>query len=1181
MQKKWQLSAEQTKTLLVMKLTLLLLTTAILSSHASGIAQTVTLSGKNMPLQKVFSAIERQTAFVVFGNISALEHSVPVSVNVHNMPLTEFLNLVLSDQPMSYTIEGKTIMLSSRVSNGDSVNVPDITDAPPLPITGRITDSLGTPLSGATVTVRGKHGIAITDAEGRFTIQAAPGETILISYVGYEMGTYKVPRDPKAFLFALRPSAVQMKDVTVVFNTGYQVLSKERTTGSFAEVDNKLFNRRIGTDVLSRLEGVVPGLLFNTNTIRKESEGIDLSIRGLSTLYADDQPLVVVDNFPYDGDIKNLNPNDVESITVLKDAAAASVWGVRSGNGVIVITTKKGRQSQKLSVEFAGNVTIGDRPNLYYDSKIMPASDYVDLEQELFKRGIYDSKLSSPYFDPVTPVVQILADQRAGLISAEKAKSQIDAYRGYDVRQQLSKYFFQKSISQQYAMNLRGGGASSDYFFSLGLDNNRTNMTGNRSKRNTLSGSYNFYPLKNLVFSTKVYYVQNTLRNNDVASDLTNGQRALYPYEQFVDGSGHAMAVARDYSTHFSDSVSNNGVYQDWHYRPYDELNNADNVTTSTEARLNLGLKYTILKGLNAELNFQYQQMSAAINQNYSVASYYARDLINGYTQVDNNSNVTHPVPVGGILQLTNTERVARHFRGLLNYDRTWGDHQVTLLGGTEVSQDRYKDNTSRFYGYDKQTGNSFTNIDYSTPYPVTPRGYSQQVPNNPYGFSGTLDRYINYFGIAGYTYGKRYTVTYSVRKDKSNLFGVNTNQKGVPLYSIGGAWELNREKFFKIPWLPYLRVKGSYGYTANINKSSTAFTTLRLLGSSPYSGVPSMQVTSPGNSDLRWERSRIVNTGFEFGTKDKVLTGTVEYYFKKGLDLFGDASIAPSSGFTTFFGNTASIRGHGLDISLSSRNLSYKNFTWLTNLQLQTVSDVVAKYDVALNPSSYVYASASNLYPTTGRPIYALYSYRWAGLDHATGDPLGYVGKSVSKDYNTILYSTPFDSLVHNGSARPTLSGSFRNTFVYKGFTLSANLIYKFNYYFRRASYSPASLPDRFQADYYKRWQKPGDELHTNVMSFQYPPADYYRESFYANSSALVEKADHIRLQDVSLSYDLDKVQAKKMPFSHLQLNVYANNLGIIWRANHSHVDPDLAQTLTTALPVPKTYAFGIKANF
>ncbi|WP_121196342.1 SusC/RagA family TonB-linked outer membrane protein [Mucilaginibacter gracilis] len=1147
-------------------------------AHSQGLEKRITIDVQNKPLKQTLDQIAASAQMVIiYSNTKGIIEK-PVTIHEKDQPVSRILNELLLPLSLTYEVIDDRIVI--KFDNASSR--PPSREKPPFPVKGKVTDANGLPLPGATVKIKNGPAVATTNSNGDFQITNVADSTILqVSFVGYVTKEIVV-RKAEFLTIVLEIGSAQLNEVVV--STGYQTLPKERATGSFVQINNELLNRRVGTDIISRLEGVVPGLLFNRNTINGTAGAVDISIRGTNTLYANAQPLIVIDGFPYDGDFNNINPNDVESVTVLKDAAAASIWGVRSGNGVIVITTKKGKRNEKLNVEMNANVTIGNKPNLYYSPNFLPANDVINLEQTLFNKGYFDSNLSSGY-SPVSPVVQILANQRAGTISAADATSQINALRNTDVRDQLNQYFYQKTINQQYALNLRGGNSNSDYVFSLGDDQDRSYFKGNQNGRITLNSLYNFYPLKDLQISAGFNYTQvaattnNPIYNN--GGRLTFNNDNIYPYAKLVDVSGNALAIPKDYSLSFTSNAD--GKLLDWAYRPLDELNNEDNTSKMVDNRISLGMQYGFLKDFRINLKYQYEHAVTNQLRNFSSDTYYARNLINQYTQIGSGGSLTYPIPVGGILQQTNAYLTSQRGRAQLYYNHSWNQkHELSAIAGAEISEAINESNSNTSYGYDKNTGTSYGTIDYSDSFNITPYGYGQRIPNS-LGFGKTTDHYISYFSNASYTYNNRYILSLSGRIDKSNLFGVNTNQKSVPLYSSGLAWDLSKEDFYHLSWLPYAKLRATYGYTGNINKSATAVTTIRQFSNSYYSGNPYAIVINPGNPELRWEKTRMINFGLDYAFKNSIIAGSVEYYIKKGTDIFGDSPLAPSTGLTTFFGNTADIKGNGVDIVINTKNINGTNFRWTTNFLLSHVVDIVTKYDVTLASSSYIQLSnASSVYPLTGKSLYGLYSYKWAGLTHNTGDPQGYVNGQVSTDYAKILSGTSIDDMVYNGSSRPTTFGSFRNTFSYKDISLSFNIIYKLNYFFRRSSYTSSALPYNGNTDFYKRWQNPGDESSTNVPALMYPPYNTNRDQFYQNSSVLIDKGDHIRLQDITLSYDLTKQQWKKSPFTKFQLYTYLNNVGILWRANHDHLDPDLSTNSTFgSYPLPRMLSFGIKANF
>jgi len=1056
-------------------------------------------------------------------------------------------------------------------------------------ISGTVTSATDQkPLLGATVILLSNDQRVLTDAKGKFNLIAPDtAGKIQVIFVGYKSqilsfdvhfhGPYQIQ---------LTESYMDIKEVIV--STGYQKLPKERATGSFFQLDSTLLNRRVSTDIVSRLEGVVPGLLFNRNTSPSSNNTFDLSIRGHSTLFSNDQPLIVLDNFPYDGDINNINPNDIASISVLKDAAAASIWGVRSGNGVIVITTKQGKLNQAFSVELNANLTLGQKPNIKYDPNFLNSNDFINVEQDLFKLGYYDSALGSGY-QQVSPVVQLLNNARAGKISQQAANSQIDALRNIDDRNDIEKYFYRKSSLQQYNLNFRGGTEKSDFFTSIGFDRDLPNLVGNSNQRITFNTSFDFYPVKNLQISTGVFYTKtNSLQNNTLseATQLDNGYK-LYPYAQFADADGNALPVVHTFPVNFGSDL--NESFLDWNYRPLDELKSSNNKTVGADNRLNLGLTYSFFKNFNIQAKYLYEQANNNFSDFHNSGSYYSRNLINQYTQIADDGSLSYPVPLGGILEQGSSRLVSNRVRGQVNYAKRWTDkHALTALLGTEWSSVVSESTTQApAYGYNDDTQTFYPNIDYSTYYGLNPfQLLSGQVPNFA-SFSKRTDRFTSYFANAAYTYNSRYTISASARIDKSNLFGVRTNQKQVPLYSAGVAWDLSREGFYKLQWLPQAKLRVTFGYNGNINKTATAQTTLNQVSGSYYTGVPYNAIASPGNPDLKWEKDRIINLGLDFGSKNQIITGTIEAYFKKGQDLYGQQSLPPSDGYTLFYGNTASTTGHGFDVTINTRNVASGKFKWSTNLLYSYVIDKVSKYGYTQNARTFINNGGGNggtITPLVGAPVFGIYSLKSGPLTHDTGDPQGYLNGQLSTDYAKIISSTAIADLHYSGSSRPTSFGAIRNNFSYGSFSCSFNIVYKFGYYFKKSSISYLNLYGNWlgNIDYAKRWRNPGDELTTKVLSMQPPTADPNRETFYQYSDALVENGAHIRLQDINVSYDLTKRIWKSSPFTSLNIFGYVNNIGILWRANHSNLDPDLFSAAgSTALPQPRTYSIGIKSNF
>jgi hypothetical protein len=423
-------------------------------------------------------------------------------------------------------------------------------------------------------------------------------------------------------------------------------------------------------------------------------------------------------------------------------------------------------------------------------------------------------------------------------------------------------------------------------------------------------------------------------------------------------------------------------------------------------------------------------------------------------------------------------------------------------------------------------------------------------------------DRFLSYFGNAAYTYDGRFTATISGRLDRSNLFGVASNQKGVPLGSVGLRWDIQKEKFFHSKLLPRLALRMSFGYNGNVDKSLSAYTTALSIANSLITALPYARIINPPNPSLKWERTKILNWGLDFETKSNRMSGSFDFYLKNGLDLIGDAPLPPSVGTDVFRGNTSNTKGHGFDLDLHSRNLKGK-LKWSTDYLLSYATDKVSSYSEESPINNYLlYGSGTGnqnfIYPMVGKPLFAIYSYKWGGLDPQTGAPRGFDAEgNLTEDYAAIINGTTGDNLVYHGSARPLYYGALRNTFNYKQWSLSANIVYRLKYSIRKPSvnYSKLLSGEITHGDYEQRWQKAGDEAFTSVPSLP-ATANLQRDQFYLFSSALVERGDHIRFQDIHLNYQL-----KTKPNSTIKaasVFLYLSNLGILWKAGESVYDPD-----------------------
>ncbi|MEQ7801311.1 SusC/RagA family TonB-linked outer membrane protein [Pedobacter sp. ASV1-7] len=1031
-------------------------------------------------------------------------------------------------------------------------------------LNGKVTDQKGIPIPGSTIRIKDEKVTAQTNTKGEFNIVSTKQTGILqISYLGYN--SIVIPFNPakKTFNIILTEDQSELKEVEIV-STGYQTLPKERSTGSFVLIDSTLINRSLGTNILSRLDGVASGLIFNRNNAVGGVKS-DLSIRGRSTLFGNPDPLIVLDNFPYEGDLNNINPNDIESITILKDAAAASIWGTKAGNGVIVITTKKGSRTGKSNISFNNSITIGQKPRLFTQTQLT-SKEYIEVEQYLFDKGKYNSTINNGY-GSLSPAVEIMLLHRQGNIRIDKRNQLLDSISQYDYREDQLEYLYRIPVIQQHQINLSGRSEQQKYYLSAGYDKNLMNDISSSNDRFTFNANHTYAFLENkLELQTGLSFTKSKSGFNH------QSKNARYPYENIADENGNHLAITDgNLSLNYAQNAGN-GKLLDWMYRPLDELDQTV-VTHLTDYRFNSTATYKIIPELDFSLSYLYQKGSNQQNTNHDQYSYYARNTINTLTQINTTSGeVIRPIPLGNIQYTTASEYKSNYGRALISYQDTFGeDHSLNGILGFEVRDYQSLSNSNILYGYDPETGiNLNQQVDFSKTFPYFYNSTTARIINGA-TTRGTTDRNRSYFFNLSYTYKERYILSASARKDESNLFGVKANQKGVPLWSAGGLWKISNEPFYKLDILPKLYIRTTIGYNGNADKSTSAYLTAAVRGNSWFGG-PFSAIENPPNPALRWEKVRNINLALDFATKENRISGSIEYYIKTGLDLIGNSPIAPQTGISEFRGNSANVRTNGIDFNLNTTNIRGR-LTWNTMILLSFVKDQVTAYHK--DPGNN-YNVLATLYdnPIVGYPYQAIFSYPYAGLDQQ-GNPQGYLNGIISKDYTAIRNSENRNNLIYHGSGTPTFFGSLLNTFSYGPLSLSGNITFKSGYYFRRASLDNGTLYNGAfnMPDYGKRWQQAGDESFTSVPRLVYP-AVANRTSLYTYSKVLVENGSHVRLRDIRLDYELKK-NIPSLPFKNFRLFFIADNLGIIWRENKHHIDPDSRNIATS-----KTFALGLKAD-
>ncbi|ERJ61221.1 hypothetical protein M472_20935 [Sphingobacterium paucimobilis HER1398] len=1041
----------------------------------------------------------------------------------------------------------------------------------------------GKPIEGVSVSVDKKY--TRTDREGKFTINVdKPTGVLLIKHIGYKEQRVAYENTATILNIALQANEKQIEEVEVV-STGYQKIPKERATGSFEFIDSALFNRKVSTDILSRLEDVVPGLSTDKTFASGRGNYLNMHVRGVSTLGPNLYPLLVIDGVPYENNMadyglaafNNINPNDVENITVLKDAAAASIWGAQSGNGVIVITTKRGKFNQKAQLSFNSNLTVIQKPDLY-KYKVLPTSDYIDITRLFYDKGKYKSRFNQ-WNRNVEPLVWLLKDATDKKITEEELEAELDRLRKIDVRDDFMKYIYRPQIKQQHSIRLTQGSDKVNFSLGLGYDKNLATLITEHYQRINAKGVVQVRPVKNLLLDLSTTYTESKKKESwDYANynGLAIGGTSP-PYIQLADANGNHLPVEiSGLSPMYRDTVGG-GLLQPYTYIPLDELFLTDQVQKTREVLMQLDARYKFDFGLSLHSMYAYQRNNNPISNWRSGETFLARDNANAFAEWNDNTVVWN-YPLGDTFVGLDWNHYAHQARINLAFDRSFGDqHTVSFLGGFDIRELQKDLKIHQYYGYNPQDG-TFKQVEF---------GKEIRRFNGKAGVSRIIDynrmesltnRFLAFYMNGSYTFKQRYIWSGSLRRDASNLFGVKANDRGQPFWSTGLAWLLSKEDFMADSYFNYLKLRATYGYNGNVNNSTSPLPIMTIESQQHYiTGQPYGFINRPPNPNLRWERVANLNFGLDFGTKDGLLFGSIEYYHKHAKDLIAQAEVDPSVGFTHLTINTADLLTKGWDISINAKPIRSKTWEWNSNLVFSNgrtkvlkayISNDIAMYNVSK-------AEAVQMTPYEGRDLYSLLAFDWAGLDPDDGLPRAYLNGEMTKDYNALLYGNTA-SLKEFGTQRPRYFGSWRNSLRYKNLDLSWNISYQLGHKFIRQTFRA----DYFfndglgHPDYASRWQKPGDEAWTDVPTFNYPINDG-ASKVYGSSSALIERGDQIKLRDIQGSLSIPTLS--QYGFKNFRVYAYVQNIGTIWRANKKGIDSEYGKSV----PDPISASLGINFNF
>ena len=1062
-------------------------------------------------------------------------------------------------------------------------------------VTGTVVDAelSDDPLPGATVAPHqeGKKATegTVTGLDGRFTITVQPTvKALTVSYLGYKTVTVNLVEGQSDYRVALHSNANQMEEVVV---TGYQNIDRRKLTASVSTL--KISDETVGAvkSIDQALAGQIAGLSSVTQS-GAPGAPVKIRIRGTASINGTQEPLWVLDGIPLDGtdiptmedlkDIDNiyqtaiagLNPSDIDNITVLKDAAATAIYGARAANGVIVITTKKGR-SGKPNISFSGKLTYTPETDISR-LNLLNSTEKVDLELALLGSDYTYRQNKGGVAQILSRLGQTDAYKTGGwnAISPE-AQQQINQLRG--INTDWNDILFRDVLNQEYNVSLSGGNDRADYYTSFGYYDEQGNVTSVSNNRYNLTLKTNYRINNMLKVGASVF--ANERRQRSYLTDSNGFTNPVYysrlanPYMRAFDDNGNYI-----YDTNVQGKEDSS-----LDFNIFEERANTSNVRTDrsllaifdAQLRLNDHLKLTTQFGL--------QQDSYTLEKYAGENSFAMRKekLFAQYTYPDGHKATF--LPDGGTHKVTEYHNKQWTWKAQAEYEQTFNKiHDLEFMAGTEVRHSEASSVYSAAYGYDNRTLTTqpviFPTEDLAEAYPLHIETHQENA-------------FVSWFATGSYTLLSRYTLGGSIRFDGSDVFGVAKKYRFLPLYSVSGLWRVNQEKWLKdVAWIDNLSLRASYGLQGNIDKETSPY----LIGT--YDKVTILPGTSEDviesetapNPNLRWEKTENVNVGLDLGLFDNAINLSVDYYYRHSSDLIGVRMLPLESGFSATNINWASMNNKGWEIALGTRNIRTKDFTWTTNINLGFNQNKVLRESVAENAT----------YPgREGYPVGAIFAYRTAGLD-SEGYPLFLTkdGQKVSATELLKLNSAGASTLTaaeqrnlysYMGTADPKVSGGFINTFTYKDWELTANFFFNLGMKVRvQPSYSPA-IYDRglnTNRDILNRWTPDNTSARfPKLMTSSERPAEYVQYSEYNLYSMLdlwVKNSNYFRLQSLRLGYKLPSQLLNRIGIKSASLSLEARNLFVIASNYDNFLDPETMGN-PYAQPVPKSVIFGINVNF
>ncbi|MCL2416711.1 MAG: SusC/RagA family TonB-linked outer membrane protein [Bacteroidales bacterium] len=1158
--------------------------------------QIITIGFTNEPLKE---------ALLTLGRVAGFQLVFPESVEgarIVNLTRTErtveaALNLLLQGSNLEFHVQGNSVVFSEKSVAATTL---------PSPLAERtfmgriIDDATGEGLPFATVRVRGTTVGTVSTLDGDFSITAPNNAVLVFSYTGFE--TLEIPATgPGPMGVRLRMAATTLEHVVI---TGYQTIVRERVTGAVTSISSGALESRFNQNLMQNLEGRVAGLVI-------DSEG-NATIRGTGSLHAVNRPLLVVDGMPIEGSIEDLNPFDIETVTVLKDAAATAMYGARASAGVIVITTRRARY-MGTTVDVSANFTVSQRRNVdYADNFLLTPAQQVSAADAFWfdqfvsspnaagnRRTFEQQNLSATGNRPFCPVQFSNFQLGEQLITQRDHVTFLDQLRRNNYAREFSDNILLNRFVQQYnvAIRSRSENFAQNLVLNFRADNGGIILEHDNRFNISYRADYRLANWVSLDFGLNAV-VQRADRFHSTFRSPANDPFTEQAFARLLNDDGSFANNSR-MENGFHD---HHPALRSAHYNALQELRYDRTNIDRTSLRYHAGFNFRISEGITAQLQFVYEDVRALTSSHSQAESHLVRVMRNEFTRIVRDTNqVTgainerfeYMVPEhGGRLATQNIKEDNWTVRGQINYSRVFANrHNVDFLAGLEFRETLSRGTNGLLLGFDEQLQMTNPMLNFRDLYNWRTNAFFPDrqvtswtlIDNNMGLVREVFHRFASGYANITYTLDGKYNVFASFRRDFADVYGLESEFRGAPLWSVGLSWVASRENFMRdVRWVDYLKIRGSYGLTGNIHLGTTSVMTATSMATpNRHNQQPQAVVENPGNPFLTWERTTTANIGADFGLFTNRMRGSLDFYYRRGDDVFSHKALESTFGFPTMFMNNAALFNRGVELALSYdwfRVRGRDQFNWTTGITVAYNHNRVTHVDLIANTAQELVGSRFR----EGFASSAMWAYRFGGLDDIGRQT--FFAADGSRISNEEILGRGIDVLVFAGQSEPKITMGIDNTLRYRGFTLNVLAIYWGGHKMRALQAGMYSAPVSWRpmpAWILRGWTPENPD--TDVPGvLQHAPAMGGSATASNNADIYVHHADFLKIRNISFGYDIPQNLISRFGMSQATVRFQLDHPPALWKRNNVRVDPETVNDpVLGGVRRPTSFIFGLNIRF